>query len=118
MSQAAPQRTQRRQQPRMRRRELLLLALFAWAAVHLFDWAVLHAVFRADAEACRAAQGACWGVVAEKWRPMLFGRYPYADQWRPAFAVTLLSATTLLSAWPRFWRWWLLPLWPRLRCPG
>ncbi|MDM0013225.1 amino acid ABC transporter permease [Variovorax sp. J22P168] len=91
---------------------LALLALFGWAALHGFDWAVRQAVFRPDAEACRAvAHGACWGVVAEKWRPMLFGRYPYEDQWRPAVAVTLLSATTLLSAWPRSWRWWLLPLW-------
>lgn len=29
----------------------------------------------------------------------------------PAIAVALLSAVTLLSAWPRSWRWWLLPLW-------
>jgi len=91
---------------------LLLAALLAWAGWHLVDWAVVHAVFRPDAEACRAVQhGACWGVVAEKWRPMLFGRFPYEDQWRPAIAVALLSAVTLLSAWPRSWRWWLLPLW-------
>ncbi|MGO4391552.1 amino acid ABC transporter permease [Variovorax sp. M-6] len=89
-----------------------LMLLFIWAAFHALDWAVLHAVFRPDAQACRAVQhGACWGVVAEKWRPILFGRYPYDDQWRPAVAVTLLSLTTLLSAWPRSWRWWLLPLW-------
>ncbi len=89
-----------------------LILLFGWAGVHIVDWAVLHAVFRPDAEACRAIpHGACWGVIAEKWRPMLFGRYPYEDQWRPAIAVTLLSLTTMLSAWPRSWRWWLLPLW-------
>ncbi|MDM0020128.1 amino acid ABC transporter permease [Variovorax saccharolyticus] len=91
---------------------LALLLLFGWAGFHALDWAVLQAVFRADAPACRAVHhGACWGVVAEKWRPILFGRYPYEDQWRPAVAVTLLSLTTLLSAWPRSWRWWLLPLW-------
>lgn len=91
---------------------LLMLALIAWIAYELLDWAVWHAVFRRDAEACRAlVHGACWGVVAEKWRPILFGRYPYADQWRPAVAVVVLSLATLLSAWPRAWRWWLLPLW-------
>jgi len=91
---------------------MLLMLLFAWAGYHAVDWAVLHAVFRPDAEACRAVQyGACWGVVAEKWRPILFGRYPYEDQWRPAIAVTVLSLTTMLSAWPRTWRWWLFPLW-------
>ncbi|MDQ7957983.1 MAG: amino acid ABC transporter permease [Rhodocyclaceae bacterium] len=91
---------------------LLLLAGLGWAAWHVVDWALLHAVFRPDAQACRAVHhGACWGVIAEKWRPMLFGRYPYEEQWRPAVAVALLSATTLMSAWPRCWRWWLLPLW-------
>jgi len=91
---------------------IVLMVLFAWAGYHAVDWAVLHAVFRPDAEACRAVQhGACWGVIAEKWRPILFGRYPYEDQWRPAIAVTVLSLTTMLSAWPRTWRWWLFPLW-------
>ena len=91
---------------------LALLLLFGWAGFHAFEWAVLQAVFHPDAQACRAVpHGACWGVIAEKWRPILFGRYPYEDQWRPAVAVTLLSLTTLLSAWPRSWRWWLLPLW-------
>ena len=38
-----------------------------------------NAVFRPDADACQAARGtgACWGVVAEKYRLILFGRYPY-----------------------------------------
>jgi general L-amino acid transport system permease protein len=91
---------------------LALLALLGWAGWHAVDWALVHAVFRPDAEACRAVHhGACWGVIAEKWRPLLFGRYPYESQWRPAIAVVLLSATTLLSAWPAAWRWWLAPLW-------
>lgn len=91
---------------------LLLIALLAWGGWHVIDWAVLRAVFRPDAEACKVAgRGACWGVIAEKWRPILFGRYPFEAQWRPAIAVTLLSAATMFSAWPRSWRWWLLPLW-------
>ena len=88
-----------------------LLALAAWAGLLFIGWAVVDAVFRPDAAACRAANGACWGLVAEKWRPILFGRYPYEDQWRPAVAVTLLSAATLVSAWPRAWRAWLVLLW-------
>jgi general L-amino acid transport system permease protein len=90
----------------------LLLALLAWAGWHALDWGVLHAVFQADAERCRAAvHGACWGVVAEKWRPLLFGRYPFEEQWRAALAMLLLAGTTMLSAWPRSWRWWLGPCW-------
>ena len=89
-----------------------LLALLAWITWHLLDWALWKATFQPDAQACRAnGQGACWGVIAEKWRPILFGRYPYEEQWRPAVAVSLLSALTMLSAWPRSWRPWLLPSW-------
>ena len=91
---------------------VLLVALIGWAGWQVLDWAVVRAVFLPDAEACKVAgRGACWGVIAEKWRPILFGRYPYEAQWRPAIAITALSATTLFSAWPRSWRWWLLPLW-------
>jgi general L-amino acid transport system permease protein len=50
-------------------------------------------------------------VIAEKWRPLVFGRYPYDGQWRPAIAAVLLAGVTVLSAWPRAWKPWLLLLW-------
>lgn len=71
---------------------LLLLA----GALHwlpgLIDWLLIQAVFKPDAGACQAAHhaGACWGVVAEKYRFILFGRYPHAEQWRPLLATALL----------------------------
>lgn len=70
---------------------LLLAAAFYWLP-GLIEWAVLKAQFRADAAACDALNraGACWGVVAEKYRFILFGRYPYAEQWRPLLATGLL----------------------------
>ncbi|MDR2853198.1 MAG: amino acid ABC transporter permease [Burkholderiaceae bacterium] len=83
---------------------LLLAALIGWAAVAFVQWALLHAIFRADAQACRTASGACWGVITEKWRPILFGRYPYTQQWRAALALVLLGVMLLASAWPRLWR--------------
>ena len=51
---------------------LLLVAYLAW---WVLDWAVLKAVFQADAQACQALarQGACWGVVAEKGASILWG---------------------------------------------
>jgi len=49
----------------------LLLAPVLWALV---DWAVLSAVFQPNLQACQqaAGKGACWGVIAEKWRVILF----------------------------------------------
>jgi general L-amino acid transport system permease protein len=86
---------------------LLALAVLAWGAWHLLDWAVLEAVTAPNYAACRALErtGACWGFVAEKWRLILFGRYPYEAQWRPALAtgaiVAMLLATALPAGWSR-----------------
>ncbi|HUY04414.1 MAG TPA: amino acid ABC transporter permease [Rhodocyclaceae bacterium] len=65
----------------------------------LIEWLVLKATFRPDAAACAAAAhaGACWGVVAAKYRFILFGRYPYAEQWRPLAATVLLLAVIGVS---------------------
>jgi general L-amino acid transport system permease protein len=85
---------------------LLLLGLGGWALLRALDWALLQAVFAPDLGHCRALDhaGACWGVVAEKHRAILFGRYPHEQQWRPALATLLLLGLLLASAWPRSWR--------------
>jgi len=60
----------------------------------------------ADNAACRAASGtgACWGVVAEKGRLILFGRYPFEQQWRALIACTMLVLLLVGSCQRRFWR--------------
>lgn len=81
---------------------LVLLYLAYW----LFDWGVVNAVFQADSKACYAAEGhgACWGFVTEKWRLILFGRFPYDEQWRPALAVTIIIGMLVVTALPQLWR--------------
>ena len=83
---------------------LILGAILLWAGWHLFDWAVLKAVFRPDAAACHALEGsgACWGVVAEKYRVILFGRYPLDEQWRPLLATLLMLGLLGISTLQRF----------------
>ena len=73
---------------------VVLALLAALYLPGLFGWFILHAVFAPDLEACSAARGtgACWGVVAEKARFILLGRYPFAEQWRPGVAPALLLA--------------------------
>ncbi len=95
---------------------LVTVALVALAAVYLpgmVNWMLVKAVFAPDVDACQAARGtgACWGVVAEKWRLIVFGRYPYAEQWRPALATVLLLALLIVSCIRAFWRVWLAPAW-------
>jgi len=83
---------------------LAVAALLLWAAWRAFDWGVLHAVAAPDFAACKAAEhGACWGFVAEKWRLILFGRYPYEQQWRPALATGAVVAMLVVSALPALW---------------
>jgi general L-amino acid transport system permease protein len=48
--------------------------------------------------------GACWGVIAEKHRLLLFGRYPFAEQWRALLATGLILGFLGLLMWPRFQR--------------
>jgi general L-amino acid transport system permease protein len=77
------------------------------------DWGLLHAVFVPDADACQAARGsgACWGVVSEKYRFILFGRFPYDEQWRPLAATVALVALLVVSCMRSFWKPWLGALW-------
>lgn len=95
---------------------LAALALLGWLGWWLFDWGVWRAVLVPDHAACRApGRGACWGFVAEKWRLILFGRYPHDEQWRPALATAvvlgLLVATALPASWTRRGACWLMVGW-------
>lgn len=92
---------------------LLLGALLGTALVALVQWGLLNAVWQPDAARCEAARGvgACWGVVAEKHRVILFGRYPYDEQWRALAAGLLLIAALALSGLRRCWRPALFGLW-------
>ena len=73
---------------------VVVLVLLARYLPPLLEWAVFNAVVRPDNAACRAIghEGACWGVIAEKYRLILFGRYPYDEQWRPLAATTMMIA--------------------------
>ncbi|MDY7547602.1 amino acid ABC transporter permease [Glaciimonas sp. CA11.2] len=78
-----------------------------------FNWAIRNAVFAPDSAACRAAaeHGACWGVIAAKYRIVLFGRYPFPEQWRPLIVTIALVLLLVLSCWRRMWHAKLLVIW-------
>jgi general L-amino acid transport system permease protein len=79
----------------------------------LSNWMFFRAVFEPNLDACQAARGtgACWGAVVEKWRLIVFGRYPFDEQWRPALATILLTGVLVASCIRQFWKLWLVPLW-------
>ncbi len=92
---------------------LLLGAALARVLPGAIRWLLTGAVFAPDYQACRQLEhrAACWGFVAEKHRLILFGRYPYAEQWRPLAATLLVVGALAVTAHPRSWRRWLLPGW-------
>jgi len=100
---------------------LALGYLIVRAVMGLVDWAFINAIWsvpigpngQAQTQACRELQGsgACWAVVTEKHRFMLFGTYPYEQHWRPALVCILFVALYVVSAMRRFWSWKLVPIW-------
>jgi general L-amino acid transport system permease protein len=92
---------------------ITLICIFAmgYFAVGVFRWAVLDAVAVGDAEACKAATGACWPFVMTKFRFMVFGFFPYGEHWRPALAMLLFLGACGVSMSPRNWTRKLLWFW-------
>jgi general L-amino acid transport system permease protein len=62
---------------------------------------------------CQAVKGigACWAVITDKYRLILFGRFPYEEQWRPALVIAIFIALYTVSAMRRFWRKELALIW-------
>ena len=61
--------------------------------------------------ACRAAAGACWAFVEEKYRLIFFGLYPFGEEWRPIIAMVLLIGLAVASTMRRFWGKRLIVAW-------
>src|SRR6476659_264330 len=95
---------------------LLLILVLAKACVSLVQWGFWNAIWSLpgnDTNACRAisGRGACWAVIPEKFRFILFGTYPFDQQWRPALATLVFIALFFLSSRPRWWRKELVLVW-------
>jgi general L-amino acid transport system permease protein len=93
----------------------VLMAIFlVWSVPKVLGWTVFNAIWgHATVAQCDAVrgQGACWAVVWEKFRFMMFGVYPFEQQWRPAIAIGVMLALLGVSALKRFWNRWLAAIW-------
>lgn len=81
------------------------LALIAYLALRFLQWAVIDGVWNAKsaAECTSKGTGACWAVLPARWRLILFGVYPFEQQWRPALGSLVLLGAAVLTCMPRFW---------------
>jgi general L-amino acid transport system permease protein len=86
--------------------------LLLYYVPQFINWAIITSTTVANADACRAeGVGACWGVIREKFRLIIFGRYPFEEQWRPLVATLLMIALLVMSCTRAFWKKWLVLLW-------
>ncbi len=90
---------------------LLSLTLIVTVLYYALHWLVIDAVFVGTPEICKVTDGACWPFITGKLRFMLFGFYPFEEQWRAMLAMLLLFSAGGLSMLPRLWGRRLLLCW-------
>jgi len=95
---------------------ILLIGVLLICGGKMLMWAFVEAVWSApsgDSSLCRAARGhgACWALIVEKYRFMLYATYPYDQHWRPALALGILFTLYGTSSLRRFWGRGLVVFW-------
>ena len=78
---------------------------FLWKVVPpFFRWAFIDSAWHTTGQACRQAAGACWSVISMNYRFILFGFYPYEQQWRPFLAMMILFGLLFYSRDRNHWK--------------
>ena len=90
---------------------LIALAILFYAIPNLIQWALIQAQWSGTAQDCRAADGACWSFIGEKYRYILFGLYPPSLHWRPLLAMVIFIGLVAVSTQTRFHSRKLLIAW-------
>ncbi len=93
---------------------LLTLAtlFFLWKIVPpLFEWMFLRSNWLSSGQVCRGTEGACWSIITQNFRFIIFGFYPYESQWRPALAMLILFSLLFFSRDRKYWKKHLVYAW-------
>lgn len=90
----------------------LVFAVLIYLALKAFiSWAFVDAIWRVEnKDLCTYDAGACWAVIESRGRLILFGLYPYEEQWRSTLACLAVIVTIALSCLPSFWSIRRLPI--------
>jgi general L-amino acid transport system permease protein len=82
---------------------LLAVALIVVSVPPIVRWALIDAIWSApNGQACHGG-GACWAFIGEKFRFILFGRYPLDEQWRPAAVIVVFAAMIAAACFRPLW---------------
>ncbi len=89
---------------------MLLFSLYLTVPPFL-RWAFFDCLWNADGQQCKAIDGACWAVVTKNLRFILFGFYPWDQQWRPVVSIGILFGLFYYSRNRSHWNRKLLYIW-------
>lgn len=70
----------------------------------LFRWAFIDSLWVSTGAECQQANGACWSIIPANIRFIIFGFYPYDQQWRPFAAMALLIGLLFYSRNRNHWK--------------
>ncbi len=83
----------------------LVTLFFLWKVLPpLLRWAFIDSAWHTTGQACRQAAGACWSIISMNYRFILFGFYPYEQQWRPFLAMMILFGLLFYSRNRNHWK--------------
>ena len=83
----------------------IVTLFFLWKVVPpFFRWAFIDSAWHTTGQACRQAAGACWSIISMNYRFILFGFYPYEQQWRPFLAMMILFGLLFYSRDRNHWK--------------
>ena len=63
----------------------------------LIRWAFIDSLWVSTGAECQQSDGACWSIIPANIRFIIFGFYPYDQQWRPLVAMALLIGLLVLQ---------------------
>jgi len=77
----------------------------------LIRWAFIDSLWVSTGAECQQANGACWSIIPANIRFIIFGFFPYDQQWRPLVAMVLLIGLLFYSRNRNHWKKSLLYAW-------
>ena len=85
---------------------LTLITIYClWLIVPpLIRWAFIDSLWISTGAECQQSDGACWSIIPANIRFIIFGFFPYDQQWRPLVAMVLLVGLLFYSRNRNHWK--------------
>jgi general L-amino acid transport system permease protein len=90
---------------------LICAGVLAVTIPPIIRWAFIDAIWSAPNGAACHGGGACWAFIAEKYRFILFGRYPLDQDWRPLSVIVIFLLMIGAACYRALWGRRLAILW-------